>query len=183
MSKYIKEDLEKMLREHTKNQAKLTEVELKKEGYEKRLEYAGSVNEETDREVIESMQLAGQAYDSIHSNTNKVSDTTANTAMRYVKEMHHVNVEDRAYLERKISELTEIKDDLDKKIVRVKNLLQQLSAEEEFIIKIYYMQKAKWDYVSQQYCVEFQKPKSINQLLNIRDSAIESMLDVLNIGE
>lgn len=183
MSKYIKEDLEKMLREHTKNQAKLTEVELKKEGYEKNLEYAGTVNEETDKEVIESMQLAGQAYDSIHSNTNKVSDTTANTAMRYVKEMHHVNVEDRAYLERKISELTEIKDDLDKKIVRVKNLLQQLSAEEEFIIKIYYMQKAKWDYVSQQYCVEFQKPKSINQLLNIRDSAIESMLDVLNIGE
>ena len=61
--------------------------------------------------------------------------------------------------------------------------MQQLSTEEEFIIKIYYMQKAKWDYVSQQYCVEFQKPKSINQLLNIRDSAIESMLEVLNIGE
>jgi hypothetical protein len=183
MSKYIKEDLEKMLREHTKNQAKLTEVELKKEAYEKRLEYAGSVNEETDKEIIESMQLSGQAYDSIHSNTNKISDTTANTAMRYQKEMHHVNIEDRAYLERKISELTEIKDELDKKIVRVKNLLQQLSAEEEFIIKIYYMQKSKWDYVSQQYCVEFQKPKSINQLLNIRDSAIKSMLEVLNIGE
>lgn len=129
------------------------------------------------------MQLSGQAYDSIHSNTNKISDTTANTAMRYQKEMHHVNIEDRAYLERKISELTEIKDELDKKIVRVKNLLQQLSAEEEFIIKIYYMQKSKWDYVSQQYCVEFQKPKSINQLLNIRDSAIKSMLEVLNIGE
>lgn len=183
MSKYIKEDLEKMLREHTKNQAKLTEVELKKEGYEKKLEYAGTVNEETDKEVIESMQLAGQAYDSIHSNTNKISDTTANTAMRYQKEMRHVNVEDRAYLERKISELAELKDELDKKIVRVKNLLQQLSAEEEFIIKIYYMQKAKWDYVSQQYCIEFQKPKSINQLLNIRDSAIKSMLEVLNIGE
>ena len=136
MSKYIKEDLEKMLREHTKNQAKLTEVELKKEAYEKRLEYAGSVNEETDKEIIESMQLSGQAYDSIHSNTNKISDTTANTAMRYQKEMHHVNIEDRAYLERKISELTEIKDELDKKIVRVKNLLQQLSAEEvEEIVK------------------------------------------------
>ena len=148
MSKYIKEDVEKMLREHIKNQAKLTEVELKKEGYEKKLEYAGTVNEETDKEVIESMQLAGQAYDSIHSNTNKISDTTANTAIRYQK-----------------------------------NLLQQLSAEEEFIIKIYYMQKAKWDYVSQQYCIEFQKPKSINQLLNIRDSAIKSMLEVLNIGE
>ena len=181
--KYIKEDLEKMLREHPKNQAKLTEVELKKEGYEKRLEYAGSVNEETDSEIIESMQLSGQAYDSIHSNTNKISDTTANTAMNYHKEMHHINTEDRAFLERKIKELKELKDDLDKKIVRVKNLMQQLSTEEEFIIKIYYMEKAKWDYVSQQYCVEFQKPKSINQLLNIRDSAIESMLEVLNIGE
>lgn len=181
--KYIKEELEKMLREHPKNQAKLTEVELKKEGYEKRLEYAGSVNEETDNEIIESMQLSGQAYDSIHSNTNKISDTTANTAMSYHKEMHHVNVEDRTFLERKIQELTEIKDDLDKKIVRVTNLMQQLSIEEQFIISIYYMQKAKWDYVSQQYCLEFQKPKSINQLLNIRDTAIESMLDILNIGE
>ena len=56
MSKYIKEDLEKMLREHPKNQAKLTEVELKKEGYEKRLEYAGTVNEDTDNEIIESMK-------------------------------------------------------------------------------------------------------------------------------
>ena len=45
------------------------------------------------------------------------------------------------------------------------------------------MEKSKWDYVSQQYCMEFQKPKSINQLLNIRDTAIKSMLDVLNIGE
>ncbi len=183
MSKYIKEDLEKMLREHNKNQAKLTEIELKKEEYEKRLEYAGTVNEETDKEVIKSMQLSGQAYDNIHGNTNKISDTTANTAIAYSKEMHHVNFEDRAFLERKIEELLEIKEDLDKKIVRIKNLLQQLSAEEEFIIKIYYMQKSKWDYVSQQYCVEFQKPKSINQLLNIRDSAIESMLDVLNTGE
>lgn len=181
--KFIKEELEKMLREHPKNQAKLTEVELKKEGYEKRLEYAGSVNEETDTEIIESMQLSGQAYDSIHSNTNKISDTTANTAMSYHKEMHHINKEDRAFLERKIKELTEIKHDLDKKIVRVTNLMKQLSVEEEFIINVYYMQKAKWDYVSQQYCLEFQKPKSINQLLNIRDIAIDSMLDILNIGE
>jgi hypothetical protein len=181
--KYIKEELEKMLREHPKNQAKLTEVELKKEGYEKRLQYAGSVNEESDKEIIESMQLSGQAYDSIHSNTNKISDTTANTAMSYHKEMYHINKEDRAFLERKIQELTEIKDELDKKVVRVTNLMKQLSVEEEFIINLYYMQKAKWDYVSQQYCLEFQKPKSINQLLNIRDIAIESMLDILNIGE
>lgn len=181
--KYIKEDVEKMLKEHPKNQAKLTEVEIKREEYEKRLEYAGTVNEETNEEIIESMQLSGQAFDSIHSNTNKITDITGNTAINYHKEINYINKEDRSFLERKIEELTALKNNLDKQIVRVENLLRQLSVEEEFIIKTYYMQKAKWDYVSQQYCVEFQKPKSINQLLNVRDSAIESMLDILNTGE
>lgn len=183
MMQYIKEDVERMLKDHLKNQAKLTEIQLKKEEYEKRLEYAGTVYEETENEIIENMQLAGQAYDSIHSNTNKVSDKVLNTAMNYHKEERHINKEDRQFLQTKLEELNKLKDELDKKIVRVENMINQLSAEEKFVIKIYYMEKSKWDYVSQQYCIEFQKPKSINQLLNIRDTAIKSMLDVLNIGE
>ncbi|MEI3388039.1 MAG: hypothetical protein V8R42_06435 [Clostridia bacterium] len=180
---YIKEDVERMLKDHLKNQAKLTEIQLKKEEYEKRLEYAGTVYEETENEIIENMQLAGQAYDSIHSNTNKVSDKVLNTVMNYHREERHINKEDRQFLQTKLEELNKLKDELDKKIVRVENMINQLSAEEKFVIKIYYMEKSKWDYVSQQYCMEFQKPKSINQLLNIRDTAIKSMLDVLNIGE
>lgn len=179
---YIKEDVETMLKDHLKNQAKLTEIQLKKEEYEERLEYAGTVYEETENEIIENMQLAGQAYDSIHSNTNKVSDKVLNTVMNYHRE-RHINKEDRQFLQTKLEELNKLKDELDKKIVRVENMINQLSAEEKFVIKIYYMEKSKWDYVSQQYCMEFQKPKSINQLLNIRDTAIKSMLDVLNIGE
>ena len=180
---YIKEDVETMLKEHLKNQAKLTEIQLKKEEYEKRLEYAGTVYEETENEIIENMQLAGRAYDSIHSNTNKISDKVLNTAMNYHREERHINKEDRQFLQTKLEELNKLKEDLDKKIVRVENMINQLSTEEKFVIKIYYMEKSKWDYVSQQYCMEFQKPKSINQLLNIRDTAIKSMLDVLNIGE
>lgn len=180
---YIKEDVERMLKDHLKNQAKLTEIQLKKEEYEERLEYAGTVYEETENEIIENMQLAGQAYDSIHSNTNKVSDKVLNTVMNYHREERHINKEDRQFLQTKLEELNKLKDELDKKIVRVENMINQLSAEEKFVIKIYYMEKSKWDYVSQQYCIEFQKPKSINQLLNIRDTAIKSMLDVLNIGE
>ena len=183
MMQYIKEDVERMLKDHLKNQAKLTEIQLKKEEYEKRLEYAGTVYEETENEIIENMQLAGQAYDSIHSNTNKVSDKVLNTVMNYHREERHINKEDRQFLQTKLEELNKLKDELDKKIVRVENMINQLSAEEKFVIKIYYMEKSKWDYVSQQYCMEFQKPKSINQLLNIRDTAIKSMLDVLNIGE
>ena len=183
MMQYIKEDVETMLKEHLKNQAKLTEIQIKKEEYEKRLEYAGTVYEETENEIIENMQLAGQAYDSIHSNTNKISDKVLNTVMNYHREERHINKEDRQFLQTKLEELNKLKEELDKKIVRVENMINQLSAEEKFVIKIYYMEKSKWDYVSQQYCMEFQKPKSINQLLNIRDTAIKSMLDVLNIGE
>ena len=179
---YIKEDIEAMLREHPKNEAKLTEIQLKKEEYEERLEYAGSVYEDDERDVIENMQLAGQSYDSIHSNTNKISDKTSNTVLNYEKELNHINKEDRQYLERKIKECENEENILNKKIVRVKNLLNQLTREQNFIVTSYYLDKSKWDYVSNQYFIEYQKPKSINQLLNIRDVAINSMLDILNIG-
>lgn len=181
--KYIKEDVEIMLREYPKNEAKLTEIQLKKEEYEERLKYAGTVYEDNEKDVIENMQLAGQAYDSIHSNTNKISDKTSNTALNYEKELDHINKEDSQYLKRKIEECENEEKRLDKKIVRVKNLLNQLTKEQKFIVTEYYLDKSKWDYVSNQYFIEYQKPKSINQLLNIRDTAIKSMLEVLNIGE
>jgi len=180
--KYIKEDIENMLRGHLKNEAKLTEIKLKKEEYQEELYYAGTVYEDTDKEVIENMQLAGQGYDNIHSNTNKISDKVSSTAMNYKKEQRHINKKDREYLESKIIECEAEEKRLDKKIVRVKNLLNQLTREQKFIIVSYYLEKSKWDYVSNQYFIEYQKPKSINQLLNIRDTAIKSMLDILNTG-
>lgn len=179
--KYIKEDLERMLKEHLKNESKLTEVQLKKEEYEERLKYAGTVHEDTDEEIIENMQLAGQSYDSIYSNTNKISDKTFNTAMNYHREERHINKEDRVFLEKKILECETEEKRLDKEIVRVKNLLNQLSKDEEFVVTTYYMRKAKWDYVEREYFNEFEIHKSIKQLQTYRDNAIESMLDVLNI--
>lgn len=181
--KYIKEDAEVMLKEHPKNEAKKIEIQIKKEQYEGRLCFAGLVNEETDNEIIESMQLAGQAYDVIHSNTNKISDKTMTTAMNYKKEAVHINKEDRAFLERKIEEYKNIEEELNKKIVRVKNILESLSKDEEFVLTIYYMKKSKWDYVEKEYFNNFEVHKSIKQLQTYRDTALQSMLDILNIGE
>lgn len=181
--KYIKEDIEKMLREHLKNEAKKTEIQLKREEYEERLQYAGTVYKDTEAEIIKNMQLAGQAYDSIHSNTNKVSDTTANTAMNYRKEEIHINKENRVFLERKILECEAEEKRLDKQIVRVKNLLNQLSKDEEFVVTTYYMKKAKWDYVEREYFSNFEIHKSIKQLQTYRDNAFNNMLEVINITE
>ena len=91
MSKYIKEDIETMLIEHKEKEAQLTEIDLKMDEYQQRLDYAGTVYEDTENEVIENMQIAGQAYDSIHSNTNKISDKVSNTVMNYHKELNHIN--------------------------------------------------------------------------------------------
>ena len=117
------------------------------------------------------------------SNTNKISDTTGNTAMNYEKEKVHINKEDRSYLENKIEEFKALEKELDKKIVRVKNLLQQLSEDESFVIRAYYMKKSKWDYVEREYFSNYEIHKSIKQLQTYRDNALENMLEILNYGE
>lgn len=180
--KYIKEDVENMLKAQKKNEAKITELELKIEEYENRLDYAGTVYVESDEEVIRSMQLSNNVSEVVSGKTNKTSNVTENTAMNYKKEKLHINKEDRQYLENKITEFKDERDRLNKQVVRVKNMLNQLSTEEKFIVETYYFDRSKWDYVSQQYCTEFQKPKTVNQLINIRNIALESMLEIVNVG-
>ena len=182
MSKYIKEKVEVMLKEHKENEAKLTEIKLKEEEYQERYNYAGTVYEDSEEEVIENMQIAGQAYDSIHSNTNKITDKVANTAINYQKEIVHINREDREYLKRKLLEFEKEENVLNKKVVRVKNLLNRLTKEERFVIELYYLDSAKWDYVEKEYFSEFERHKSIKQLQTYRDNALQKMLNILNVG-
>ena len=143
--KYIEEDVENMLREHKKNEAKLIEIELKIEEYENRLEHAGTVYEEDDNEVISGMQLSCNVSEVASGRTNKISNVTETTAMNYHKEKVHINKEDREILKHKLEEFEVEKDRLNKQVVRVKNMLNQLSPEEEFVIETYYMNKSKWE--------------------------------------
>ena len=182
MSKYIKEDVETMLRNHKKNEAKLTEVQLKKEEYQEQLYYAGTVYEDTENEVIENMQIAGQSYDSIHSRTNKVSDKVSNAVMNYKKELNHINNFDRDHINSKIIECEAEENILNKKIVRVKNLLTILSEKQRFVINEFYInsEKGDWKRVAKEYENQFPRYLSVKQLQNIRDVALKDMLEVLN---
>ena len=171
-----------MLKNYKEDEAMLTELQLKIEEYEKRLEYAGTVHEETEAEVIENMQLAGQPYDIIHSNTNKISDKTASTAENYRKDLKHINKEDRAFITRKLIELDEEKDRLNKKVARVKNMLYRVSKEERFVVTEFYFERSKWDYIEKVYFDTFEKHKSIKQLQKYRDNALDQMLNIINIG-
>lgn len=182
MSKYIKEEVEVMLKEHKENEAKLTEIKLKEEEYQERYNYAGTVYEDSEKEVIENMQIAGQAYDRIHSNTNKITDKVSSTAMNYQKETARINKEDRKYLGRKLEEFKKEENALNKKVVRVKNLLNRITKEERFVIELYYLDNSKWDYVEKEYFSEFERHKSIKQLQTYRDNALQKMLNIINVG-
>lgn len=180
--KFVKEDLENMLREHKKNEAKILEINIKLEEYENRLEYAGTVYEESDEEIIKSMQLSSNVSEVPSGKTNKISNVTEQTAMNYQKERVHINREDRIFLESKLRELEKEKDRLNKQVVRVKNLLTILSEKQRFIINEFYINNPKgdWKRVAKEYENQFPRYLSIKQLQNIRDVALKDMLEVLN---
>lgn len=179
---YIKEELEGMLKNYKEDEAKLTEIQLKIEEYTERLDYAGTVYQDSENEIIENMQLAGQGYDNIHSNTNKITDKVSSTALNYRENKTHINIEDRAFLSRKLNEFEVEKEKLNKNVVRVKNMLNRITKEEKFVITEFYFERSKWDYIEKTYFEEFEKHKSIKQLQTYRDNALDQMLNIINVG-
>ena len=180
---YIKEDIETLLKSHKENEGKLFEIELQIEEYQNRLDYAGTVYEDTEKEVIENMQLKGPEYDSLHSNTNKISDKVSSTVINYKKEQIHINKEDRVYLQKEIERLTQEKELLNKKIVRVKNWLDKLEDREVTVLEEFYINnKGKnWEKVVKIYNKKQEKELSDRQLRTIRDEAIKKILKIVNI--
>lgn len=181
--KYIKEDVEKMLINHKENEGKLLEIEIKIEEYQQNLDYAGTVYEDTEKEVIENMQLAGQGYDNIHSNTNKISDKVSSTAINYKREQTHINKADRDFLENEIDRLKAEKEKIDKRIVRVKNWLDKINDRESFVLEEFYINnKGKnWGKVVEEYSKKFRKELTERQLRTTRDKAIQNVLKIVNV--
>lgn len=180
---YIKEDIERMLIKHKENEGKKVEVELQLEQYEEELKLAGTVYQDTDEEVIESMQFLGKGYDNVYSNTNKTSDKTATTAINYKKEKEHINKFDIGYLQNKIEELKIEKDKIDKQIVRVENWKDKITEEQKIVISLFYIENKgrNWNKVIDEYNREYNKEMTDRGLKKIRDKAIDSILKMVNI--
>ena len=178
-----KEDIEKILKQHKEKEGQLNEVELKIDEYTERLEYAGTVYKDSENEVIENMQLKGQAYSDTKGNTNKISDKVPTTAMKYKEEVNHVNREDRNFLEAEIEKLKKRKRELNRKIVRVKSWLNNILEEEAFILTEFYINNKgqNWNKVVIEYNKNHRKELSDRQLRNKRDDAIEKILKIVNI--
>ena len=64
---------------------------------------------------------------------------------------------------------------------KVNRMLDALNNEQKLIIKTYYMYEPKWNYVATAYVQIYNEPRTVNQLKNIRDKAMQIMLDVINV--
>lgn len=64
---------------------------------------------------------------------------------------------------------------------RVDRMLKALNNEQKLVVKTYYMNEPKWNYVVNTYFEVYKETRTVNQLKNIRDAAIEKMLKVINI--
>lgn len=180
---YIKEDIKTMLINHKENEGKIVEIELKIDEYQQRLQYAGTIYEDTDKEVIENMQLTPIPYNSIYGNTNKISDKVANTAINYEKETIHINKENIDFLNNEIDRLKHEKEKIYKKILRIKNWLEKIDERESFILTEFYINnKGKnWNKTLTEYNNYFTKELTDRQLKTIRDNAIQNILKIVNL--
>lgn len=183
MMMYIKEQIETILKEHKQNEGRLIEIDLKLEEYQKRLYYAGTVYEDTDQEIIENMQLRGQPFDNIHSNTNKISDKVPSTVLNYHKEKYHINKEDRLFLNSEINRLIIEKENTNKKVVRVKNWLDKIGTREATILEEFYINNLgkNWDKAVKAYNKREEKELTKRQLATIRDDGIKNILKIVNV--
>lgn len=66
-------------------------------------------------------------------------------------------------------------------VEKVDRMLKALNNEQKLIIQTYYMYEPKWNYVISTYFEVYKETRTVNQLKNIRDVAINIMLEVINV--
>lgn len=107
--------------------------------------------------------------------TNKISRPTENIALTYTNKIDNKKlIIENAEYEQKAEPLRE-------SVGKVDRMLKALNNEQKLVIQTYYFYEPKWNYVTTKYFEIYKESKTVNQLKNIRNIAINIMLDVINI--
>lgn len=179
---YEKYDIEEMLKSYLLSKSQLEELESKIEKNNILLKYNGTEFEESEAEAIEAMTLKSSTISDIpKSKTNKKTDITANIALTYKEKLKYTNKADKIKLINENVRYNEKAEPLRDLVEKVERMLRALNNEQKLIVKSYYMFEQKWNYVSITYTDAYKTPITINQLKNIRNTAMQTMLKVINI--
>ena len=170
---YEKSDIEDMLKKYLKSKSQLEELESKIAKNKVLLKYNGKKFQESEAETIEGMALKSPAIsDMPKSKTNKKNNPTENIALTYKDKLTYINK--NVIYNEKAEPLRDL-------VGKVDRMIKALNNEQKLIVQTYYMYEQKWNYVSRTYIDVYNEPKTINQLKNIRNVALEIMLDVVNV--
>ncbi len=101
--------------------------------------------------------------------------------MSYKDKLTYINKADKIALMNENAINEEKAEPLRDLVGKVDRMLRALNNEQKLIVKTYYMNEPKWNYVVNTYFEVYKETRTINQLKNIRDTAIEIMLKVVNI--
>lgn len=179
---YEKRDIEEMLKKYLKANSQLEELESKIEKNNILIKFDGKKYKESEAEVIEEMALKSPIIsDTPKSKTNKKSNPTETIALIYKENLTYINKADKIRLKNENALYSKKAEPLRDLVGKVSRMIKALNNEQKLIIESYYMYEQKWNYVSRTYIDVYNEPKTINQLKNIRNIALEIMLDVINI--
>ncbi len=182
MIMYEKHDIEEMLKEYLLKKSQLDELEEKIENNDIQIKFHGTKNKESEEETIRNLSLSSPIIsDTPKGKTNKISNTTENIALSYREKMIYTNKADKIKLMNENVAYNKTAEPLREAVGRVERMLRALNNEEKLIIKTYYMYEPKWNYVANTYFKIYTETRTINQLKNVRDAALEKMLKVVNI--
>lgn len=113
--------------------------------------------------------------------TNNISNVTEDIALSYKSKLTYINEADKFKIMNENVEYNKKAEPLRELVGKVDRMLEALNNEQRLIIKTYYMYEPKWNYVSTTYFEIYKETRTINQLKNIRDTALDIMLDVINV--
>ncbi len=101
--------------------------------------------------------------------------------MSYKDKLTYINKADKIKLINEIEAYNKKAEPLRDLVGKVNRMLEALNNEQKLIIKTYYMYEPKWNYVATTYVQVYNEPRTVNQLKNIRDKAMQIMLNVINV--
>ena len=178
---YEKHDIEEMLKSYLIKSAQAKELQRKIEANNAMLEYSGARLIQTDKEIIEELALSTPKTDIPPAHTNKTANSTEKIALSYKSNLIRINEVDKLKLINENANYYEKLSPILELVNKVNIMLSALDNEQRLVIETYYFHEPKWDYVANVYYDVYKEPRTINTLINIRNKALDIMLDVANV--
>ncbi len=168
-------NIEKLLKQHKENKARIDVLNIKIEKAKEELHMAKTTYEENEDEAIEALQISAVTIkDTPSAKTNEFNSAVENTVINYHDERNHKNNPDIEDIYSNISTWEKELEGLKAETGTIETALKGLTAQEKFVIEMYYFEKIKGTDLQ----ISFEKTfryKSQETIRDIRSEALKKI--------